>query len=137
MKRLQENLYRVNITLTVEDQGGNTETLFLNNIVMCESDLEGLYSMYQNGDNVGFGYKLSQICGQMDMPCSVAGEAPSGPFVFTCFMNTDELTYRYAYTINGEFQSWHDMTISWENIYAEGMKAMPIYSTSSENMRDM
>ena len=73
----------------------------------------------------------------MDVPCSSGAESQSGPFVFTCNMNRDGLTYKYAQMSEGFFQDWGYVTLDWESIYPEVIQAMPIYNTSPENMRDI
>lgn len=132
MRRLQENLYRVNINMILYEVDGRADDNAILQVILSESSLDELIKYYNEGDTVGFGDVLYNILGFGMMPIYTAGETQNGR-AWWCSMNTDELV---VYYYDGSFNQ-HTAFIGWDALSIEGIQAMPIYSASLQNMIDM
>lgn len=132
MKRLQESLYRVNINMILTAVDGQVDDNAVLQVILSESSLDELIKYYNEGDTIGFGDTLYNILGGGMMPIYTAGESQSGR-AWWCSMSTDELV---VYYFDGSFNNYTAF-IGWEDLSIESIQAMPIYSASLRNMRDM
>lgn len=78
MKRLQENLYRVNINMILTAVDGRADDNAVLQVILSESSLNNISNYYNEGDTVGFGDALYNILGGGMMPIYTAGETQNG-----------------------------------------------------------
>lgn len=131
MKRLQENLYRVNINMILTAVDGRADDNAVLQVILSESSLNNISNYYNEGDTVGFGDALYNILGGGMMPIYTAGETQNGR-AWWCSMNTDELV---VYYFDGSFTN-QTAYIGWNALSIEGIQAMPIYNPSLDAMID-
>ena len=132
MKRLQENLYRVNIYMILYEIDGRVDDEASIQVILSESSLDELIKYYNEGDTVGFGETLFNVLGVGKTPIFTEGVTQNGR-AWWCSMNTDELI---VYYFDGSFNP-HTVYVGWDALSIEGIQAMPIYSASLQNMRDL
>lgn len=128
MKRMHEELYRVNIILTVDIDEQSYDTVHISNII-SKGNLDRLVYSYQNIGGPDFGEKLFETFGPLTINCSTDGESQNG-HAWTCYMNTDEIIINY---FDSDYNP-HTVTVGWENVYCEGITAMSIYSSNPDEI---